>query len=181
MVLRSVHTSSLLSLPIKRSANDASILPDDETPQNERTAPLSVLTRESDQEDHAAAESGTFYSDEGVHYVDSGLDTEQGGLELEDGMLPRDLPQRTTFYDPVAERQMSQTDAKLFYQRSRIDGRTGSGVWSHPAAHGSPLMLSRSQPPTEYGADSVILEEAAGRSRSQWQHKLASDGMMAEL
>lgn len=41
--------------------------------------------------------------------------------ELDDGMLLRDLPKRTTFYDPVAEREMSQTDAKLFYQMSQLE------------------------------------------------------------
>ncbi|KAK2001739.1 AMP deaminase [Colletotrichum falcatum] len=63
---------------------------------------------------------------------------------LQDGMLPRDLPTRTAFYDPVAERQMSQTDAKLFYQRSQIGHlKTGSGVWSQGHStppHGSPVI-----------------------------------------
>ncbi|KAJ2905077.1 AMP deaminase [Zalerion maritima] len=39
--------------------------------------------------------------------------------ESTEGMLPRDIPKHTPYYDPVAERQMSQTDAKLFYQRSQ--------------------------------------------------------------
>jgi len=64
---------------------------------------------------------------------------------LQDGMLPRDLPTRTAFYDPVAERQMSQTDAKLFYQRSQIGQlKTGSGVWSQghlTPPHGSPVIV----------------------------------------
>lgn len=38
----------------------------------------------------------------------------------EEGMLARDIPKPTPYYDPVAERQMSQTDAKLFYQRSQV-------------------------------------------------------------
>lgn len=44
--------------------------------------------------------------------------------EMEEGMLPRDMPHKTAFYDPVAERQMTQTDAKLFYQRSQAESRT---------------------------------------------------------
>jgi AMP deaminase len=46
-----------------------------------------------------------------------------GEADLQDGMLPRDLPVQTAFYDPIAERQMYQTDAKLFYQtrRNQID------------------------------------------------------------
>lgn len=71
-------------------------------------------------------------------------DSDSGGDELHhsssmgadsqddwNGMLPRDLPKRTTFYDPVAERQMSLTDAKLFYQMS-LQGhqnRPGSSTW----------------------------------------------------
>ncbi|KHN98596.1 AMP deaminase [Metarhizium album ARSEF 1941] len=85
---------------------------------------------------------------------------EQAGLQ--DGMLLRDVPKRTTFYDPVAERQMSQTDAKLFYQRSKIDlrsGNIGTGSWA-PSSPNSPTLASGSRPGTEYGADSLILEQA---------------------
>ncbi|KAI1130404.1 hypothetical protein F5Y10DRAFT_235579 [Nemania abortiva] len=63
---------------------------------------------------------------------------------LEDGMLPRDVPRKTTFYDPVAERQMSQTDAKLFYQRSQRDLlKNDASSWSqsHPTPHCSPPAL----------------------------------------
>ena len=48
-----------------------------------------------------------------------GASSEQA--DLGDGMLLRDLPKRSTFYDPVAEREMSQTDAKLFYQMSQLE------------------------------------------------------------
>ncbi|OHE91763.1 AMP deaminase, partial [Colletotrichum orchidophilum] len=68
----------------------------------------------------------------------------QEGASLQDGMLPRDLPTRTAFYDPVADRQMSQTDAKLFYQRSQVGQlKTGSGVWplGHATPHGSPVIV----------------------------------------
>jgi AMP deaminase len=78
--------------------------------------------------------------------------------DLQEGMLLRDLPKRTTFYDPVAERQMTQTDAKLFYQRSRTDGKGGSGVWSQYTPHDSPIMVSSSKPATEYGADSLVFD-----------------------
>ncbi|KAI1160559.1 hypothetical protein F5B18DRAFT_503896 [Nemania serpens] len=63
---------------------------------------------------------------------------------LEDGMLLRDVPRKTTFYDPVAERQMSQTDAKLFYQRSQRDlAKNDASSWSqsHPTPHCSPPAL----------------------------------------
>lgn len=85
---------------------------------------------------------------------------------LEDGMLPRDVPKRTTLYDPVAERQMSQMDAKMFYHRSKKDTRSGSRTWSQSTTQGSPVMVSRSKPPTDYGADSMILERDEGKSHS---------------
>ncbi|KID86362.1 AMP deaminase [Metarhizium guizhouense ARSEF 977] len=84
---------------------------------------------------------------------------EQVGLQ--DGMLLRDVPKRTTFYDPVAERQMSQMDAKLFYQRSKIDlrsGTAGASSWT-PSNPNSPTLASGSRPVTEYGADSLILDQ----------------------
>jgi AMP deaminase len=77
---------------------------------------------------------------------------------LQDGMLLRDLPERTTFYDPVAELQMTQTDAKLFYQRSKIDTRSGNSPWPQSTPFGSPQIPSGSYPATEYGLDSLVLD-----------------------
>jgi AMP deaminase len=73
---------------------------------------------------------------------------------LEDGMLLRDFEERTTFYDAVAELQMTQTEAKLFYQRSR----NGNSPWPQATPFESPLILAGSRPATEYGADSLILD-----------------------
>jgi AMP deaminase len=78
-------------------------------------------------------------------------------------MLPRDVPKRTTFYDPVAERQMTQTDAKLFYQRSKIDARAGSAGWPQHATQESPQMDSGSYSATEYVGDSLVLEPGTGK------------------
>lgn len=59
-------------------------------------------------------------------------------------MLPRDMPKKTAFYDPVAERQMTHTDAKLFYQRSQLDQKAGGQGWASSAhggsMHGSPVI-----------------------------------------
>lgn len=83
---------------------------------------------------------------------------------LQEGMLPRDVPQRTTFYDPVAERHMTQTDAKLFYQRSKIDGRGAPGAaWATSPPQSSHIMPPGSRSATEYGADSLILDNEAGK------------------
>ncbi|KAF6785372.1 AMP deaminase [Colletotrichum sojae] len=80
-------------------------------------------------------------------------------FDLQAGMLLRDVPMRTAFYDPVAERQMSQTDAKLFYQRSQVgQPKAGSGVWSQAQStpHGSPVIVGsepRAIPPGPRGPD----------------------------
>ncbi|KAG5985227.1 hypothetical protein E4U55_000050 [Claviceps digitariae] len=77
---------------------------------------------------------------------------------LQDGMLLRDVPQRTTFYDPVAERQMSQTDAKLFYQRSKIETHAGSGsLRDQNSPIESPATASASGTRAEYGANTPTL------------------------
>ncbi|CAK7225055.1 AMP deaminase [Sporothrix bragantina] len=49
------------------------------------------------------------------------LPTPSATAALQEGMLPRDMPKRSAYYDPVADRQMSQSDAKLFYQLSQLD------------------------------------------------------------
>ncbi|KAK3995391.1 hypothetical protein QBC44DRAFT_25057 [Cladorrhinum sp. PSN332] len=59
-------------------------------------------------------------------------------LEMEEGMLPRDLPHKTAFFDIVAERQTTQSEAKLFYQRSQADNRGQMHIHASPA--GSPAM-----------------------------------------
>ena len=75
-----------------------------------------------------------------LSHIESGNQTHDGSphVTLQDGMLPRDLPRKTTFYDPVAERQMSQTDAKLFYQRAQLDQLKSDGSQGTP--HGSPSI-----------------------------------------
>ncbi|WYZ42999.1 hypothetical protein EsH8_VI_000698 [Colletotrichum jinshuiense] len=94
---------------------------------------------------------------------------------LQDGMLPRDLPMRTAFYDPVAERQMSQTDAKLFYQRSQIGQlKTGSGVWSHgnSTPHGSPVIVGsepRDIPAGPRGVDHSIDSSPLVKERAHFR------------
>lgn len=132
--------------------------------EESESAALDVRARESDEEvdetgDGGAAGHGASHkdavSDAGSH---NGSDAE----ELEDGMLLRDLPKRTTFYDPVAERQMSQTDAKYFYHRNKADVRSvgGAGNQSIPQ---SPFLNSGSRPATEYGADSLVLDSTGRR------------------
>jgi AMP deaminase len=64
-----------------------------------------------------------------------------------DEMLPRDVQKRTAYYDYAAEKQLSQADAKLFYQRSQLEAqKTGGSNWgnSQNSPHGSPVMMPRS-------------------------------------
>lgn len=111
-------------------------------PASESTSPkLAPLELESDDEDiharHARDDGSDSDAEDSLHTVgDNGAE----------GMLPRDVPQRTAFYDPVAERQMTQTDAKLFYQRS-LEQQRGE---STPV--GSPVISASSGPsrPPEY-------------------------------
>ena len=57
--------------------------------------------------------------------------------DMQDGMLLRDIPHKTVFYDPVAERQMTQTDAKLFYQRSQLENQQSPILAAgHPSTMG---------------------------------------------
>ncbi len=57
---------------------------------------------------------------------------------LKEGMLPRDMPKRSVFYNPAYERQMSQTDAKLFYQLSQLDLQKAAAQQQPPSS--SPTM-----------------------------------------
>ncbi|PNY29293.1 AMP deaminase [Tolypocladium capitatum] len=118
---------------------------------------LSLRTWGSDEDEGPAQASSVTDSD---RYQEHAAPPAEEQDAFQDGMLPRDVPQRTTFYDPVAERQMTQTDAKLFFQRSKMDGRGGGGgtSWTPSTPIGSPVMVSGSRPATEYGADSLILD-----------------------
>lgn len=142
---------------------------DDEFSQQNQTASYGLRTRESDEEGDAAQDSSDTGSDASGERAETSPAADHDGFQ--DGMLARDLPKRTTFYDPVAERQMSQTDAKLFYQRSKIDVRGGSGSWSQSTPHGSPVIYSGSRPPTEYGGDSLILDQDGGEPSHPREHR----------
>ena len=65
-----------------------------------------------------------------------------------EGMLPRDMPNHTPFFDPVAERQMTQTDAKLFYQtcQSQFFQQHQTAATS---PHVSPMISAQLPPPLQ--------------------------------
>lgn len=108
-------------------------------------------------------------------------------------MLPRDMPTRTAYYDPVAERQMSQTDAKLFYQRSQTNQKVGtssSSNWteSQTTPQASPLMTSnelshspaRSRP-IEHGPEEPSWTDANAKRTSQYSRASGQDGSAFSL
>jgi AMP deaminase len=69
--------------------------------------------------------------------------------ENENGMLPRDKQRKTAYYDYAAEKQLSQADAKLFYQRSQLEAqKTGGSNWgnSQQSPEGSPVISGVPRP-----------------------------------
>jgi AMP deaminase len=66
-------------------------------------------------------------------------------LDAQDGLLPRDIQRKTAYYDHVAEKQMSQVDAKLFYQR-QLEAQSMEEIsrTSQLSAHGSPTIKPKS-------------------------------------
>lgn len=138
---------------------------------------LNLHTRDADDEGEGAQEMSTASFD-AAGDSNTPYNEETPGAEtdsLEEGMLLRDVPKRTTFYDPVAERQMSQTDAKFFYQRNKPDSRNNTSTWSQMTPSGSPMMSAGSRPPTEHGADSLILDPDAHPSGIQTPFKTPSE------
>lgn len=104
------------------------------------------LALESDEEEGTATQHSRSTEAEEDDLAVHGHAGSKSTPEEEDseGMLLRDKPKKTAFYDPVAERQMTHADAKLFYQRSQLDHKTSGQVWGSSmygdSMHGSPVM-----------------------------------------
>lgn len=147
-------------------------------PSTNRVSTLDLHTRDPDEDGEGAQELGATFrasGDSNTPYNDDatpGAETDS----LEEGMLLRDVPKRTTFYDPVAERQMSQTDAKFFYQRNKVESRNNTGTWAQMTPYGSPMITAGSRPPTEFGADSLTLDPDGHPSGIQTPFKAPSEG-----
>ncbi|KAK3330860.1 hypothetical protein B0H66DRAFT_545062 [Apodospora peruviana] len=149
-------------------------------PSSNSTSPKLAATQfptaDSDDEEYTALDQSDTES-EGhtrtrVNTGDNGTDVEgasgrrsghnEAEDDIEEGMLPRDLPTKTAFYDPIAERQMTQTDAKLFYQRSQAETRSQIHTQTQITPQGSPLMpawlgpASRHTMPLDLASSSVL-------------------------
>lgn len=104
------------------------------------------LALDSDEEEGTATQHSRSTEAEDDGPTTHGNPSSKSTPEEEDseGMLLRDKPKMTAFYDPVAERQMTHTDAKLFYQRSQLDHKTGGQAWGSSmygdSMHGSPVI-----------------------------------------
>lgn len=81
----------------------------------------------------------------------------------DDGILPRDKQRRTAFYDYTAEKQMSHTEAKQFYQRHQLETQHGGPQ----ADMHSPAMRAKTFPANFGGTDGVDFLSRAESTRSR--------------
>ncbi|RMZ66976.1 AMP deaminase [Pyrenophora seminiperda CCB06] len=83
--------------------------------------------------------------------------------EDSNGMLPRDKQRRTAFYDYTAEKHLSHTEAKQFYQRHQLETQYGG---SQAGDVYSPAMRAKTFPVTMGATDGVDFSTAESvRSR----------------
>jgi AMP deaminase len=107
------------------------------------------MPQRSDSDDEFEQLRGTLSPDEnGLQYSSSPEGDALENGHVQEGMLPRDMPKKTAFFDPVADRQMTQTDAKLFYQRSQLDlqkiGANAKAGKTEITPHASPVISAKS-------------------------------------
>jgi hypothetical protein len=83
--------------------------------------------------------------------------------DFQEEMLPRDVLEKTAYYDYAAEKQLSQEDAKLFYQRSKLEAqKTGGSNWgttTQTSPLGSPVIPPRN-------LSNVVDSESTGMRRT---------------
>ena len=90
----------------------------------------------------------------------TGTSAEEDG----NGMLPRDKQRRTAFYDYTAEKQMSHTEAKQFYQRHQWETQNGGSQAGEPF---SPAMRAKTFPANFGATDGLDPLGGAESVRSQ--------------
>jgi AMP deaminase len=89
----------------------------------------------------------------------------------DNGMLPRDKQRRTAFYDYTAEKQMSHTEAKQFYQRHQWETQHGG---SQAGDGYSPAMRAKTFPANFGATDGADLLSRADSIRSRKSHVSAA-------
>ncbi|OAL07093.1 AMP deaminase [Phaeosphaeriaceae sp. SRC1lsM3a] len=111
-------------------------------------------------------EAGSAHRTKAEHGTGATVQTTAGTSVDDDsnGMLPRDKQRRTAFYDYTAEKQMSHTEAKQFYQRHQWETQYGG---SQAGDGFSPAMRAKTFPASFGAADSVDLYGGAESIRSR--------------
>jgi AMP deaminase len=94
--------------------------------------------------------------------------------EPQEGMLPRDVQEKTAYYDYTSEKQLSQADAKLFYQRSKLDSQQNTGESSWSTSQWGTRQNSPGQSP-------VIVPKSMGGVLEADQTGMQSSASMASL
>jgi AMP deaminase len=91
-----------------------------------------------------------------------------------DGMLPRDKQRRTAFYDYTAEKQMSHTEAKQFYQRHQWETQHGGSQHGDAYSPYSPaLRAAKTLPPDAFSAPESIRSRKSNASLANHHHAFA--------
>lgn len=115
--------------------------------------------------------------------VDAGASaTVEASIEEDDngaaGMLPRDKQRRTAFYDYTAEKQMSHTEARQFYQRHQLETQYGGSQSGDPY---SPAMRAKTFPASFAAGDGVDLTSGAASIRSRKSNASLAHGHRSML
>jgi AMP deaminase len=117
---------------------------EDQIPSSEEEDELSPES--SDPEAGGARRTQVDHGTSATAQTTAGTSVEEDGNG--NGMLPRDKQRRTAFYDYTAEKQMSHTEAKQFYQRHQWETQNGG---SQAGDGFSPAMRAKTFP-ANFGA-----------------------------
>jgi AMP deaminase len=126
-----------------------------------------LITSSEDEElspEFSESEAEGVGSTQADHGTSATTQTTAGTGAEEDGMLPRDKQRRTAFYDYTAEKQMSHTEAKQFYQRHQWETQHGG---SQAGDGYSPAMRAKTFPANFGATDGVDPFSGAESIRSR--------------
>ncbi|KAF1842657.1 AMP deaminase [Cucurbitaria berberidis CBS 394.84] len=132
---------------------------DDQMPSSEEEEELSPESSEPETGNGARARAD--YGATATAQNTAGTGVEDDGAA---GMLPRDKQRRTAFYDYTAEKQMSHTEAKQFYQRHQLETQYGG---SQAGDTHSPAMRAKTFPANFSATDGIDLPSGADSIRSR--------------
>ncbi|KAF2132958.1 AMP deaminase 3 [Dothidotthia symphoricarpi CBS 119687] len=138
----------------------------------------------SSEDDELSPESSDLEIESGRRtQVDTGATaTTDANIEDDDNgsarMLPRDKQRRTAFYDYTAEKQMSHTEARQFYQRHQLETQYGG---SQSGDTHSPAMRAKTFPANFGAGDGVDVMSGAASIRSRKSNVSLAHGHRATL